>query len=120
MLTADVQHVRDHLSEQEQAIFDAIVNLAYKVKPSFQNRMQWQKLTFTLKDNWHHWVFSLSKTKLGMTLTFHKGWLLDDPHNILSGDGKHLRMSRFTAVDQIQKDLLEKLFGEAIEHQLDL
>jgi hypothetical protein len=55
-----------------------------------------------------------------MTVTFHKGWLLDDPQKILSGDGKHLRMLRFTNADQIETTGLEELFHEAIKHQLDM
>ena len=119
-LTPDVQRVRDSLSASEQEIFDAVVSLAEKVDPSFQSRIQWQKPTFTLNDNWHHWIFSLAKTKMGMTLSFHKGWLLDDPGRLLCGDGRHLRMIRFAAVGQIQKARLAELFREAIEHQLDL
>ncbi len=119
-LAPDVQRIRDALSRQEQEIFDAVVSIAGKVNPSFQNRMQWQKPTFTLNDNWHHWIFSLSKTKMGMTLTFHKGWLLEDPQKVLTGDGKHLRMLRFTEVAQIRKNAVKELIREAIRHQLDL
>ena len=119
-LTPDVQRVRDSLSASEQEIFDAVVSLAEKVDPAFQSRIQWQKPTFTLNDNWHHWIFSLSKTKMGMTLTFNKGWLLEDPQKILSGDGKHLRMLRFTSVTEIEKDTVEKLIRQAIQHQLEL
>ena len=92
-LTPEVQRVYGNLSAQEQEIFDGVVSLAEKVDPSFQNRMQWQKPTFTLNSNWHHWIFSLSKTKMGMTLTFHKGWLLDDPQKILSGDGTGIALA---------------------------
>jgi hypothetical protein len=119
-LVPDVQRVRDNLSKQEQKIFDAVVSMAERVNPSFQNRIQWQKPTFTLNDNWHHWIFSLSKTKMGMTLAFHKGWLLDDPQKILGGDGKHLRMLRFTDASQIQQGALKTLIREAVKHQLDL
>ena len=119
-LEPDIQHVRYNLSEQEQKIFDTIVDIAENVNPSLQNRIQWQKPTFTLDGNWHHWIFSLSRTKAGMTLTFHKGWLLEDPQKILKGDGKHLRMLRFTDVAQIQKDAVKQLIREVVRHQLDL
>lgn len=119
-LESVVQSVRDRLSKTDQEIFDLVVNTAEKAHPAFQNRMQWQKPTFTLNDNWHHWIFSLNKTKAGMTVTFHKGWLLEDPQKRLSGEGKHLRMLRFTSASQIETACLEKLFREAIKHQLDL
>lgn len=119
-LAPDVKHVRDKLSEQEQKIFDAVVGFAEEVNPSFQNRIQWQKPTFTLDDNWHHWIFSLNRTKAGMTVTFHKGWLLEDPQKILGGDGAHLRMLRFTDVAQIQESAMKDLIQAAVRHQLDL
>lgn len=119
-LAPDVQRARDGLSGKEQAVFDTVVSIAYEVNPSFQNRMQWKVPTFTLKDNWHHWVFSLSKTKMGITLTFHKGWLLDDPRRVLGGDGKHLRMLRFADVVEIKKGILESLIRSAIRHQTDM
>jgi hypothetical protein len=119
-LVSGVQQIHDSLSEQDRKLFDALVSIAEEVDPSFQNRVQWQKPTFTLNDNWHHWIFSLDKTKAGMTLTFHKGWLLDDPQKILSGDGKHLRMLRFKDVAQIQKKAVKDLIHEAIRCQLDL
>lgn len=120
MLVSDVQSVRERLSGQDQDIFDHVARLAYEVDPSFQNRMQWQKPTFTLNNNWHHWIFSLSKTKMGMTLAFHKGWLLDDPQRLLSGDGKHLRMLRFKDTGEVREDAVKELIREAIKHQLDL
>ncbi len=119
-LTPDIQKMRAGLSRQYQKIFDAMVSLAEKVNPSFENKMQWQTPTFTLNGNWHHWIFSLGKTKTGVTVTFHKGWLLDDPQKMLTGDGKHLRMLRFTDVVQIQKDAVKQLIREAVCHQLDL
>ena len=118
-LSADVQRLYKDLSKQEQEIFDCVAGLAYNVDPSFQNKIQWKVPTFTLNDNWHHWIFSLSKTKKGMTMTFHKGWLLDDPKRVMSGDGKHLRMLRFVAADEIRNEILEDLIRSAIKHQVD-
>ena len=70
ILTPDIQRIRDSLSDQEQEIFDTVVRIAGKVNAAFQNKMQWQKPTFTLSDNWHHWIFSLAKTKMGITMSF--------------------------------------------------
>ena len=120
MLAADIQRVYENLSKQEQEIFDRVVDLAYEVDKSFQQRMQWKVPTFTLHNNWHHWIFSLAKTKMGMTMTFHKGWLLDDPKKTLGGEGKHLRTLRFAAPNEIRSEILESLIRSAIQHQVDL
>jgi hypothetical protein len=120
VLDPDVQRLRDGLSGKDQEVFDTVVSLAYDVNPSFQNRLQWKVPTFTLNNDWHHWIFSLAKTKMNLTMTFHKGWLLDDPSEELSGDGKHLRMLRFAGVDQIKGDVLQSLMRSAIRHQKDM
>ena len=119
-IIAEVEQIVDGLSDQEKAIFDTVVNIACKVDPSFQNRIQWKVPTFTLNDNWHHWIFSLAKTKKGMTVTFHKGWLLDDPEEALLGEGPHLRMLRFLTPGEIKKKILADLIRSAIQHQLDM
>ncbi len=120
MLAAEIQSIYEGLASTEQEIFDAVVQVTYEVEPAFQNRLQWQKPTFTLNNNWHHWIFSLAKTKKGVTVSFHKGWLLEDPDKALGGDGPHLRVLRYTSPDQIQKDVLADLLRSVIRHQLDM
>jgi hypothetical protein len=120
LLAADIQSGFDKLSTQDQQICETIVQLAYQVNPSLQNRIQWKAPTFTLNDNWHHWLFSITKTKKGITVTFHKGWLLEDPEKVLCGDGAHLRVLRFTDPAEIKAEILTKLISSAIRHQLDM
>jgi hypothetical protein len=120
ILTAEVQSIFDQLSAQEQEIFKTIVHLAEGVNPALQNRIQWKKPTFTLNDNWHHWIFSVVKTQKGITISFHKGWLLEDPEKALAGDGAHLRLMRFTDSAEIKNEILTNLISSAIRHQLDM
>jgi hypothetical protein len=120
IITAEVQYVLNDLSEQERKVFETIIQLAYEVNPSLQNRIQWKSPTFTLNNNWHHWIFSITTTQKGITVTFHKGWLLEDPQKVLSGDGAHLRALRFTDTGQIKTEILANLIRNAIHHQLDM
>src|SRR5512135_1249432 len=99
-LSPDVQAVFEKFSDQDKSIIDRLVDLVTQVEPGFQNRIQWGVPTFTLHDNWHHWIFSLRKTKAGVTVLFHKGWLLADPQAALTGEGAHGRMLRFNCVEE--------------------
>ena len=119
-LDPQVADVRTAMASDEGAIFDRLVEIAEKVSPAIQNALRWNAPTFTLADNWHHWLFSINATKLGVTLTFHKGWLLDDPRHALQGTGKHMRMLRFKSCTDIDEGVIVGLIGEAVKHHTDL
>jgi hypothetical protein len=120
LLDPEIQSVYDAFPQPARAIFDRIVAIAILADPALQNRLQWQKPTFTLNNNWHHWLFSVANTKKGVTVTFHKGWLLEDPYHALQGDGLHVRMLRFNESAEVNADILTGLIRSAIAHQLDM
>jgi hypothetical protein len=111
---------RAALNQGYQAIFDRLTSIAQSVHPAMQNAIKWHVPTFTIAKNWHHWLFSITQTRKGISLTFHKGWLLVDPTHSLLGDGKHLRHLLFTDVEQINDHILAALIAEAVLHQLEL
>jgi hypothetical protein len=119
-LTPPVAAYRAGLTETNQAIFDCLVVTAQAVDPDMQDAIKWRVPTFTVHANWHHWLFSISQTQKGLTLTFHKGWLLADPTHALHGDGKHLRQMLFTAFEQIRPEVVAGLMAEALAHQVDM
>jgi hypothetical protein len=53
--------------------------------------VKWGRLTFTADQDWHHWVCAVAASKSGVNLVFHKGSLLPDPKELLTGDGKYIR-----------------------------
>lgn len=53
--------------------------------------IKWNRLTFTVGGDWHHWVCAVSVTNRAVSLLFHQGALLDDPAGLLDGDGRYLR-----------------------------
>lgn len=53
--------------------------------------IKWDRLTFTVEGNWHHWLCAIAVTKRGVSLLFHKGSLLDDPAELLQGESRYLR-----------------------------
>ena len=118
--TADVKQYRDALTATDKQTFDSLIAIAYRVNPAFQNSVRWKAPTFTLGDNWHHWLFSITKTKGGIVLTFHKGALLRDEQGILEGSGKYMRKIVYKDVSGIDETAIAGLLREAIKHQIDM
>jgi hypothetical protein len=48
--------------------------------------IKWRRLTFTVDDNWHHWLCAVAVTTKSVSLMFHKGSMLADPTGLLEGD----------------------------------
>ncbi|GIL12646.1 MAG: hypothetical protein BroJett038_13660 [Chloroflexota bacterium] len=119
-LAPEVETLRAQMTDEERQIFDRLVAIAHEVDPAIQNSFRWKQPTFTLHDNWHHWLFSINRTKKGVTLNFHKGWLLDDPENVLRGDGAHMRQIVFKTQADIEQNMVAGLMREAIKHQTDI
>ncbi|PZF80966.1 DUF1801 domain-containing protein [Jiangella anatolica] len=81
----------DHLPADRR---DEAVQLADQVRaaaPELDEAIKWNRLTFTAGGDWHHWVCAVAATKRAVSLSFHKGSLLDDPDGLLTGDGQYLR-----------------------------
>jgi len=119
-MPVDVADYRSALPPDQLATFDQLAALARAVTPSLQAAIKWRVPTFTVNGNWHHWLFRLASTKNGLSLTFHKGWLLADPQRVLQGAGPHLRQILFTGPEQLRPDVIAALMREAIRHQLEM
>lgn len=50
-----------------------------------EQAIKWKRLTFTLHQDWHHWLCGVAVTREGVQLVFHKGSLLADPARLLRG-----------------------------------
>ena len=77
------------------------------------------RVTFTIDGNWHHWLCAISVTAKKVNLMFHKGSLLDDPAEMLEGEGRYLRsVPHHRAV--ANPDAVTALVRQAILHQTDM
>ena len=116
------QDVEEWLHKWSPAQQEQARNLAAAVHGADEavvEAIKWRRLTFTVDDNWHHWLCAITVTKRGVSLMFHKGSLLDDPVGLLRGDGSYLR---HIPPDQIAEhpDAVTALVRQAIEHQTDM
>ena len=81
--------------------------------------VKWNRLTFTVDGDWHHWVCAVAATKKAVNLVFHKGSLLADPADLLTGDGKYTRQVSAARALAEPEDVAG-LVRDAIAHQTDM
>jgi hypothetical protein len=117
------QYVCRHLNDFKpvnKEIASLIINLASEINPEFDCEIKWDQITFTLNQNWHHWIFSVSEARHGVTVSFHKGALLKDPRKIFKGAGSHLRTIKYEYQEMIDPSYLKALIIQAVEKQTEL
>ncbi|MBB3725032.1 DUF1801 domain-containing protein [Nonomuraea dietziae] len=119
---AETQDVREWLDGLDAPLRGRVEELAQVVReadPRLEQSIKWGRLTFTVEGNWHHWLCGIAATKKGVKLIFHKGALLEDPHDLLLGSGRHLREVPADAAMR-QAGAVAGLVREAIAHQCDM
>ena len=104
-------------TQQEQAQnLAAVVHAAEK---AVAEAIKWRRLTFTVDDNWHHWLCAVAVTKGGVSLVFHKGSLLEDPAGLLQGEGRYLRQVPYDQA-AAHPEAVTALVREAIARQAEM
>ena len=58
-------------TQQEQA--QNLAAVVHAADEAVAEAIKWRRLTFTVDDNWHHWLCAVAVTKGGVSLVFHKG-----------------------------------------------
>jgi hypothetical protein len=84
-----------------------------------EQAIKWKRLTFTVDQDWHHWLCGMSVTREGVQIVFHKGSLLDDPARLLRGSGRYVRALHYQdAVRHLEA--AKALIDEAVAHHRDM
>jgi hypothetical protein len=105
-------------SEQQEQV-EKLAALVHAADPRIAEAIKWRRLTFTVHDNWHHWLCAVAVSKGGTKLVFHKGALLDDPSGLLQGDSRYLREIPYAAAVAHANEVTD-LVHDAIAHQTDM
>ena len=100
-MTAEIQLIREIILAADSRIEETI---------------KWSSPTFMYKGNIASFFMN---AKNFVSLMFHKGAFIDDPNNLLEGDGKEARVARFNNAEDIQqkKAMLEAVLKEWIRMQ---
>ncbi|HVM15558.1 MAG TPA: DUF1801 domain-containing protein [Egibacteraceae bacterium] len=108
----------DDLGPDQREQAESLVRLVHDVGTPLSEAIKWRRLTFTVDDDWHHWLCQIAVTKKGTSLVFHKGVLLDDPANLLEGQGRYLRQVPYQRA-VAGREGVTGLVMEALEHRQD-
>lgn len=119
-LSSNVNRCLDNLKPENRELASILISYIMESNPEFDCEVKWNQITFTLNQNWHHWILAVSESKKGITLNFHKGALLKDPRKILKGTGSHLRTIKYHYREQIDPDYLKRLIKSSIAKQTEL
>ncbi len=77
--------------------------------------IKWKKLTFGLKDDFHHWLCQIGFTKKATCLYFHFGGLLEDKDKIfIKGESKLLRKIEFPFSENVDVKIVREYLVQAI------
>ncbi len=118
--SANVSRYLNDFKPANKDIASLIMNLALEVNPEFDCGIKWDQITFTLNQNWHHWIFSVSESRQGVTVSFHKGALLKDPRKIFKDTESNLRTIKYEYPEKIDPAYLKMLIIQAIDKQTEL
>jgi hypothetical protein len=104
---------------ERQGQIDDLAGLVRAAVPEVDEAVKWRRLTFTVDGDWHHWLCAVAASTKGVALMFHKGALLDDPANLLRGEGRYLRQVPYATAMAHQEEIAA-LLRQAIEHRTDM
>ncbi|MEW6184058.1 MAG: DUF1801 domain-containing protein [Bacillota bacterium] len=77
--------------------------------------IKWRQLTYALAGDFHHWICAIAVTKKAVSLRFHFGGLLDDPHNVFrAGSSKFLRSIDFASANDLDPQLVTDYVRRAL------
>ncbi len=105
------------LDQRQQA--EWLTSLIHAAVEAAAEAIKWGRLTFTVHDDWHHWLCAIAVTKQGTKLVFHKGALLDDPDGLLEGEARYIRHIPHEQV-AAHPEAAVVLIQEAVARQTDV
>jgi len=94
----------DEYLEKKAHPMTAEIQLVREIIMAADDRMEetikWSSPTFMYNGNMASFFMNAKKF---VSLMFHKGALMDNPHGLLSGDGKEGRVARFESIADVKK-----------------
>jgi hypothetical protein len=117
--TADLATWVERHTPEQQSQIRWFADRVHAADGRIAEAIKWDRLTFTIEGNWHHWLCAVQATRRGVSPLLHKGALLDDPDLLLQGGGPYLRQVPFTEA-AVRPEAVTRLVREAITHQTDL
>lgn len=93
----------------------AAIDAAIRAAAPVESAIKWQKLTYAVNGDFHHWICAVTVTKKQVSLNFHFGALLADPEGLFrQGTSKFMRMLDYPSAEAVDADLIAGRVLEAI------
>ncbi|RAY16018.1 hypothetical protein DPM19_08570 [Actinomadura craniellae] len=115
----EIEEWLERWSPEQRARVEALAARVHAAGGEVTEAIKWGRLTFTVRDDWHHWLCAVAVTDRVVNLVFHKGVLLDDPADLLRGAGRYLRHVPYTEA-AAHPEAVEALVRRAVARQTDM
>lgn len=113
---AELKKFIEDVAGEKAPIVKHLYEKIVSINSNFVNKIKWKQLTFTIDEDFNHWIVAISVTKKAVNLVFHYGGLLDDPdQKLLVGSSKFLRKLEFKTVDEINTNTISFFITQAID-----
>ena len=99
---------------------ERLIGVILDAMPDAQRELKWGRPTFTLGDDWHHWICAISASETAVKLVIHKGALLEDPLGVMEGEGRYARHIAFRSADEVDADVIVRILQEAAARQTEM
>lgn len=115
----DVDEWLGRWSDEQREQVERVAGMVRAADGRIGEAVKWRRLTFTVDDDWHHWLCAIAVAKRGVALVFHKGVLLDDPAGLLEGEGRYVREISYERA-AADPDAVTALVREAVARQMEM
>ena len=115
----EVQNWLLRLEPHSRGEVEEVAALVGQAAPQLSRAIKWNRLTFAAEGNWHHWLCAIAVTKKASNLVFHKGTLLEDPEQLLRGEGRYVRQLSL-ATARAHPTAVTGLVRSALDHETDM
>jgi hypothetical protein len=108
------------LDDRSRPTVERLIEVILGALGDAQHEHKWNRLTFTRRGDWHHWICAISPSTEGVKLVIHKGAMLADPHAVMEGTGRYTRTIAIGGPDAIDPRVLVPILQQAADRQTEM
>ena len=115
----EIESWLDGLDDKQREQVEWLAGRVVSAVPDADAAIKWKRLTFTEDADFHHWLCAVAPSSRAVRLVFHKGALLDDPEDLLEGEGRYTRDVPYAAAAQ-HPDAIAALLEQAADRRTEM
>jgi len=103
------------INPEFKEIVEAITKTIESVDKKLDCKIKWNRLTYGLSGDYHHWICGIAQTKKSINLIFHFGGILEDKNkNFIAGDSFFLRKLEYQKIGDFDEKVIKYFVKQAI------